>query len=608
MPRTPICAVLILLLQGQCCAEFSRVVTLTPEIPEDVEGFPVLIRISDPAIFSKAMPHAEDLAFYDHANRKLPFEIVSWNPSLSESEIWVRVPKLRSGTSTRIYLRYGVTVVTEDPDFKGDRAKDVWGPGYDLVLHGVREGDQHHSSAGVASAIPNDVVGNRGGLVGNCFGLDGTRSYMQLSDLQHVDQWMTPVKKLGEFGMRSPQGMANDGKHLFFASHNDPKPADILKISIAGREHLQTYSGIGPLHSAGGDYWGKNRTLVFSTGGNTNAAGLREITLAGKPVRDWKLSKVGYGKGALCAWKSADRWLLLTSSNSKFKITEVALGRNGSYRVIDEWTAPVSLGVPQGMDYFDGHVYYYTDGGTSSRHRSPGLITKLRLDPRRHDVQYVDQYAILIDNHEAEGLTISTDGAVYAGAATTGRGQVYQVGDRIDDFVSTFKDFTVSLWFKQSERGTSPYPTLIAKGSSTDNRNAFIIHTMNYGSDTLRVKFGMTAPRWFGIVSEPVSKDQWHHAVGIYDHQRGFAFYLNGLFVGSRPHTVQHTIVDQRVPATVGTDIEYNRRAHFFPGLVDEIRISKSASSVSRIIANYQSISRFDGIVQIGPETTVNAP
>ncbi len=605
--RAFITTLLVLLLEGQCLSEFSRTITFTPDISENVEGFPLLIRITEQDIFAKAMTHGEDLAFFDHANKKLPFEIVSWDPLRNESEIWVRIPKLLRAAGTSIHFHYGAIDVAKDAGFRGYRVQDVWGDDFDLVLHGDREGDHVVSSAGMTSAVPTGVDASDG-VVGNSFALDGIGSFMQILDLQHVDRWMTPVEKLGEFAMRSPQGMANDGKHLYFASHNDPKPADILKISIATKLRLQTFLAIGPFHSAGGDYWGKNRTLVFSTGGNTTASVLREITLTGIPIREWNLSKVGYGKGALIAWKKADRWLLLTSSNSRFRITEVELGRNGSFRVIDEWAAPVSLGVPQGMDYFDGHIYYYTDGGINSRSRSPGLITKLRLDPRFNEVQYVDQYAILIDNHEAEGLTILDDGTVYAGAARSGHGEVFKVGHRMEDFVSTFKNFTVSLWFKQSERGATKYPTMIAKGSSTDNLNAFILHTMDYGTESLRVKFGMTAPAWFGIVSEAVSKDSWHHAVGVYDYRKGVEFYLDGSLVGTRPHTLQHTIVDHRVPATVGADIESGQNAHFFPGLIDEIRISKSASNASQIKATYQNIAAFTDRVDIGPEQTVNAP
>ena len=236
---------------------------------------------------------------------------------------------------------------------------------------------------------------------------------------------------------------------------------------------------------------------------------------------------------------------------------------------------------------------------------SPAVITKLRLDPRRPDVQYVDQYAVLIDNHEAEGLTIMDNGTVYVGDAKRGGGEIYQVGDRIGGFVSTFKNFSVSLWFKQTDSGNTKYPTLIAKGSSVDNRNAFILHTMNYGAKSLSVKFGMTAPAWFGIVSEPVDKDAWHQVVGVYDHKRGFDFYLDGALVGSRPHTLQHTIVDHWVPATIGADIESAQHAHFFPGLIDEIRISKVASSPARIDAAYQNVARFADMVTIGPEKTL---
>ncbi len=68
-----------------------------------LEGFPVLVRISDNAptgffyddLQSKST--GEDLAFVDMEGNGLPFEIDTWNPS-GESLAWVRLPSMTNGT------------------------------------------------------------------------------------------------------------------------------------------------------------------------------------------------------------------------------------------------------------------------------------------------------------------------------------------------------------------------------------------------------------------------------------------------------------------------------------------------------------------------------
>lgn len=79
-------------------------------IQNDVTNFPVLIKFETEKsiIFQQALPNGEDIRFAGSDGNPLSYEIVNWNNTLKQAEIWVKVSRI-SGASNqdRIYMYWG---------------------------------------------------------------------------------------------------------------------------------------------------------------------------------------------------------------------------------------------------------------------------------------------------------------------------------------------------------------------------------------------------------------------------------------------------------------------------------------------------------------------
>jgi len=166
---------------------YSKKITIHgTQINGTVIYFPILLNITDDTALYN---HCEndsgyDLAFYDETNNtQLPHEIEYWNwddgNSNVDALIWVNVTALTRGTDSAIYMYYGDADATnqEDPG-------ETWGHGYEAV---------YHFSEGVGTAVEDSCWNHNGtlsnsdhwtsqGMVGNCYGFDGTDDYVNLSD------------------------------------------------------------------------------------------------------------------------------------------------------------------------------------------------------------------------------------------------------------------------------------------------------------------------------------------------------------------------------------------------------------------------------------------
>ena len=117
--------------------------------PETLTNFPLLVRL--PATATQLMlPGGDDLRFADSADNMLPREIEMWDTN-GVTTVWVRVPRLASGTTLRAY--WGNPLATAPTD-----GANVWA-GYVGVWHM----NQPNNASHFLDSSPNALHGVRTG-------------------------------------------------------------------------------------------------------------------------------------------------------------------------------------------------------------------------------------------------------------------------------------------------------------------------------------------------------------------------------------------------------------------------------------------------------------
>ncbi len=152
------------------------------DVPNDVMDFPLLIRLTDPAIINAVQPDADDIRFIDKSGIPLKYHVERWDQGLTRAEVWVLVPQI-DGNSTGDYITMyyddvmnGTVPDGQDPAGVFDVANGfagVW-----------------HLADGVAPAMIDDVTanGNDGanagsvndlaGIIGLARSFDGVDDYV----------------------------------------------------------------------------------------------------------------------------------------------------------------------------------------------------------------------------------------------------------------------------------------------------------------------------------------------------------------------------------------------------------------------------------------------
>ncbi len=137
------------------------------DVPNDVMNFPLLLRLTDPAIIDAVQPDADDIRFIDKSGIPLKYHVERWDQALDRAEVWVLVPQV-DGNSTGDYITMyyddvmpGTVPDGQDPAGVFDVANGfagVW-----------------HLADGVAPATIDDVTvnGNDGANVGSVNDLAG---------------------------------------------------------------------------------------------------------------------------------------------------------------------------------------------------------------------------------------------------------------------------------------------------------------------------------------------------------------------------------------------------------------------------------------------------
>ena len=156
--------------------------------------------------------------------------------------------------------------------------------------------------------------------------------------------------------------------------------------------------------------------------------------------------------------------------------------------------------------------------------------------------------------------------------------------DGVDDYVSITSNtnldvakFSLEMWMNRTATSSGTV-TLLRRDSS----DAYAFGTGGANTTTVRVRFRDSSTHHLGTLNE-VPSGKWNHIVGTYD-GRYLKFYLNGNLL-SNDDIGLFTPVAGISNLIIGRDDVVSGR--FFNGLIDNVRIYKSAVSSFQIKENY---------------------
>ncbi len=132
----------------------------------------VLIRLFDGNFqFSSVKEDASDLRFVaDDHKTVLPHHIERFDPLLNEAFVWVRVPDVKPGGKTTIFLYYGNTGST---GVRADDPKATFGDDTVLAYHFAERGSPPMDSSGNSNQAQNPGLPVDGAFIGGGLRLDG---------------------------------------------------------------------------------------------------------------------------------------------------------------------------------------------------------------------------------------------------------------------------------------------------------------------------------------------------------------------------------------------------------------------------------------------------
>lgn len=190
----------------------------------DLTDFPVLLTNCHflAHAFDNSIDGGDDLRFYSDSAGTVPlaFEIVKWDTTDDEAEIWVKIPTLSASDDTVIFVRYndpGASPLPRDDTYGSD---NVWRSEYKAVYH--LEGDFIDSTVNA-----NDLTGVN-----------------------------SPVGAAGQIG----QGMEFEASSSMYAGIAD---ASQTGLDLSGDFALETFFELESLPASGG-----NLVAKYATSGN----------------------------------------------------------------------------------------------------------------------------------------------------------------------------------------------------------------------------------------------------------------------------------------------------------------------------------------------------
>ena len=229
------------------------------------------------------------------------------------------------------------------------------------------------------------------------------------------------------------QGLATDGTYFYYAGHHDKtnEAADIHVIDATTFQEVRTFSRAGAMHSAELYYNKERGTLFACSGDDKRKPYVYELNIAdGSRLNEWYFDDLGEKGGGLIAFDDNGDLILFTSSKDGARIgfDVITLGENGAFSVTRSCLfSDTDLGVPQGLEYYDGYVYLMCDAGATVE-KNPHYLYKIKLGEQ--SLTIAAAYRIPM-KCETQGICLASDGRVYFGNV------------RVEIFVS---DLPIAAW------------------------------------------------------------------------------------------------------------------------------------------------------------------
>jgi biopolymer transport protein ExbB len=141
-------------------------------ISDPIGTVPVLIRLSDANFrFANAQADGSDLRFVAEDDKTLlAYHIESFDPLLNEAFVWIKVPDLKPGAKTVLWLYYGNA---GGKLAKADDAKGAYDAETVLVYHFSEHGQPAVDSSGNGNNALNAGTPGDGAMIGTGLQLDG---------------------------------------------------------------------------------------------------------------------------------------------------------------------------------------------------------------------------------------------------------------------------------------------------------------------------------------------------------------------------------------------------------------------------------------------------
>jgi len=137
----------------------------------DLIEFPVMIAPDRSFDFEDIIEPNTNIKFVDPTTQaELPFDIEVWNRD-GGSVFWVRVPKITARSTTDyIEMHFGADILTTGNS-------NVWGPDYDLVVHGAAGGNAPNVAGNAYQGRGTTPVVTTEGVLGDGIGMPNTVTF-----------------------------------------------------------------------------------------------------------------------------------------------------------------------------------------------------------------------------------------------------------------------------------------------------------------------------------------------------------------------------------------------------------------------------------------------
>ncbi|MDB5106172.1 MAG: LamG domain protein jellyroll fold domain protein [Fibrobacteres bacterium] len=444
---------------------FKRTVTFNTTstgavISGPVAGFPMLLRFVKGTLdFTQFMAGGKDIRFADKDGTHLPFEIERWDPVLSEAEIWVRVPLVKSNTAADFVTMYWGNGLAPAGAARGSvfRPQD----GFAGVWHfDEKDGDAVDAISGSGTGSVAGATRDVAGIIGGAFRFAGGSDHVGIpASLTKgrtaftISMW---AREIGSGGGTGPTYIFYPT--LFGMESPGASSGDFGLVSLSGKAAF--WSGL----RAGGDLGvtynaaindGKWHHLALTYTGNSMSLYENGVSLGSMTADNYAVSDSGFAIG--CAhWsdgtfqygftgdidavqlsgvaRSAD-WIKLAHETQKEGSKAVALGPVTSQKLVEP-TVAAPTADPPGGPYNDPQsvrltsatagaaIYYTLDGSepdpaksTTALYGPPILIRKTSVLNARAYADGIGSDILstaytLVINPVASGDTLKAGGTV----------------------------------------------------------------------------------------------------------------------------------------------------------------------------------------------------